>query len=67
LELDTEVSIADFRNALIAKLNEISVAMPLSPVWSGRREFELENGLVEDDFELPARQIDRRTFPNLFE
>jgi len=66
LELDEQRAIADFRNLLLARLKELALAEPLEGVWAARRDYELENGLVEEDFELPSRATDPRPFPSLF-
>jgi type III restriction enzyme len=58
LELDEQRAVADFRNLLLARLRQLALAEPLSGVWAARRDYELEHGLINEDFELPPRQVD---------
>ncbi len=58
LELDEQRAVADFRNLLLARLRQLALAEPLSGVWAARRDYELEHGLINEDFELPPRQAD---------
>ncbi len=57
-ELNEERAVADFRNLLLARLRELALAQPLSGVWAARREHELAHGLMNEDFELPPREVD---------
>jgi type III restriction enzyme len=67
MELASEEAVADARNLILARLREIALALPLKGVWADRRDYELEHGLIQEDFELPERRIDMRPFPNLFD
>ncbi len=58
LELDEQRAVADFRNILLARLRELAIAEPLTGVWAARRDYELEHGLINEDFELPPRRVD---------
>ncbi|MCY3021377.1 MAG: type II toxin-antitoxin system Phd/YefM family antitoxin [Planctomycetota bacterium] len=37
---------------------------PRQSVWARRREFERAHGPLDEDFELPVRKLDRRTWRN---
>jgi prevent-host-death family protein len=37
---------------------------PRESVWARRKEFERVHGPLDEDFELPERKIDRRTWDN---
>jgi type III restriction enzyme len=67
MELASESAVADCRNLILARLQEIALARPLSGVWAARRDYELKHGLFQEDFELPERRVDLRPFPNLFD
>ena len=58
LELDEARAVADFRNLLLARLRELALAEPMSGVWADRRDYELEHGLINEDFEIPERRVD---------